>query len=142
MIGEIKPRKSVGMSQANLLQLQDGIKKFGAKAADLFGKRLGDQGEHVGVIGDNGAGKTTLFKILVGQESLDGGDLVKSTKLNIGYLEQEAREPEGVSAEDYLRETSHKPVWELKQLGLDLGLQEAHFTKPFKDLSGGYRMRI
>lgn len=130
------------MSQANLLQLQDGIKKFGARVLFDRARFAINEGEHVGVIGPNGAGKTTLFKILVGQESLDGGDLVKSTKLNIGYLEQEAREPEGVSAEDYLRETSHKPVWELKQLGLDLGLQEAHFAKPFKDLSGGYRMRM
>lgn len=130
------------MSQANLLQLQDGIKKFGARVLFDRARFAINEGEHVGVIGPNGAGKTTLFKILVGQESLDGGELVKSTTLNIGYLEQEAREPEGVSAEDFLRDTSHKPVWELKQLGLELGLREADFTKSFKDLSGGYRMRM
>ncbi len=29
----------------------------------------------VGVIGPNGAGKTTLFKMLLGQEKPDGGEL-------------------------------------------------------------------
>ena len=44
----------------NLLQLNNGIKQFGAKI--LFDKAQFsvNEGEHVGVIGPNGAGKTTL----------------------------------------------------------------------------------
>lgn len=126
----------------NLLQLQNGIKRFGARV--LFdGARFSiNAGEHVGVIGPNGAGKTTLFKILVGQESLEGGEITKSTQLKIGYLEQEAKEPLDVSAEDHLSQVSLKPIWELKQLGRNLGLDDSHFSKPFAALSGGYRMRM
>ncbi len=126
----------------NLLQLHQGSKHFGAKILfDQAGFSLND-GEHVGVIGPNGAGKTTLFKILVGHESLDSGNLIKAQKLKIGYLEQEAHEPLNLSSEDYLIQTCIKPIWELKRLGVDLGLQEKHFQVPFHELSGGYRMRM
>jgi ATP-binding cassette, subfamily F, member 3 len=126
----------------NLLQLHQGSKHFGSKTLFQDARFSINDGEHVGVIGPNGAGKTTLFKILVGQESLDSGQLIKSQKLKIGYLEQEAREPLDLSAEDYLTQNCLKPIWELKQLGQELGLTESHFQVPFHQLSGGYRMRM
>lgn len=126
----------------NLLQLHSGSKHYGAKVLFEEARFSINDGEHVGVIGPNGAGKTTLFKILVGQEHLDSGDLIKSQKLKIGYLEQEAREPLDMSAEDFLIHNCLKPIWELKQLGQELGLSEHHFQVPFHQLSGGYRMRM
>lgn len=127
---------------ANLLQLQNGNKSFGLKT--LFNRaRLSiNEGEHIGVIGPNGAGKTTLFKILVGLDTLDQGEIIRSTKLRIGYLEQEAHEPFNKSAEEYLEETATKPLWELKALGKSLGLSDSHFAQTFHQLSGGYRMRM
>ena len=126
----------------NLLQLNQGFKQYGMKVLFDNARFAVNEGEHVGVIGPNGAGKTTLFKILVGQEQLDGGELVTSKTLKIGYLEQESKEPLDKSAEEFLSETSLTPVWELKQLGLELGLLERHFAVPFHELSGGYRMRM
>ena len=126
----------------NLLQLTEGFKQYGTKVLFDDARFAINEGEHVGVIGPNGAGKTTLFKILVGQEHLDSGELITSKSLKIGYLEQEAREPLDKSAEEYLTEISLTPIWELKQLGLDLGLSEKHFAVPFHELSGGYRMRM
>ncbi len=126
----------------NLLQLNQGTKQYGMKILFDNARFAINENEHVGVIGPNGAGKTTLFKILVGQEFLDSGELVTSQKLKIGYLEQESKEPLDKSAEEFLAETSITPVWELKQLGLDLGLTEQHFQVPFHELSGGYRMRM
>jgi ATP-binding cassette, subfamily F, member 3 len=126
----------------NLLQLNGGYKHYGTKTLFQDASFALNHGEHVGVIGPNGAGKTTLFKILVEQVELDSGDLIKSNNLKIGYLEQEAQEPENVSCEDYLQSNCSKPLWELRQLGLDLGLQPAHFTQTFQALSGGYRMRM
>lgn len=126
----------------NLLQLQNGMKSFGSR--ELFndaGFSI-NAGEHVGVIGPNGAGKTTLFKIIVGQLDLDQGELIKSQQLRIGYLEQEAEWNLEQTSEDYLRENCSKPIWELKQLGNDLGLTENHFASPLAKLSGGYRMRM
>lgn len=126
----------------NLLQLHQGSKQYGSKLLFDSAHFAINEGEHVGVIGPNGAGKTTLFKVIVNQVTLDSGDLIRSQKLNIGYLEQEAREPLDISAEEHLQNTSQVPLWELKQLGIDLGLSEHHFSVPFHELSGGYRMRM
>ncbi|MGM9759762.1 MAG: energy-dependent translational throttle protein EttA [Parabacteroides sp.] len=42
----------------------------------------------VGVIGPNGAGKTTLFKMIMGQESIDGGSFEVGETVTVGYADQ------------------------------------------------------
>jgi ATP-binding cassette subfamily F protein 3 len=126
----------------NLLQLHQGHKSFGAKTLFDEVSFSINEGEHIGVIGPNGAGKTTLFKILVGREQLDSGEIVRTQNLRIGYLEQEAEWNVDLLAEDFLTINSIRPIWELKQLGLQLGLKEEHFRDYLKNLSGGYRMRM
>jgi sulfate-transporting ATPase len=46
------------------------------------------RGGIVGVIGPNGAGKTTLFRMIVGQESPDGGELVVGKTVVPSYVDQ------------------------------------------------------
>jgi ATPase subunit of ABC transporter with duplicated ATPase domains/rRNA processing protein Gar1 len=47
-----------------------------------------DKKEKCGIIGRNGQGKTTLFKIILGETSVDNGEVQVVKKLKIGYLEQ------------------------------------------------------
>jgi len=42
----------------------------------------------VGVIGPNGAGKTTLFRMIIGQETPDGGALRVGETVRLGYVDQ------------------------------------------------------
>ncbi len=42
----------------------------------------------VGVIGPNGAGKTTLFRMIIGQETPDGGVLKVGETVELGYVDQ------------------------------------------------------
>lgn len=42
----------------------------------------------VGVIGPNGAGKSTLFKMIIGEESPDSGNLVIGETVKLGYVDQ------------------------------------------------------
>lgn len=126
----------------NLFQLQNGSKQYGDKILFDRAQFSINQNEHVGVIGPNGAGKTTLFKIITGREHLDAGDVIKMQGLRIGYLEQESDWQISQSSEEYLSENCIKPIWELKQMGLDLGLTEDHFKNPLSHLSGGFRMRM
>ncbi len=46
------------------------------------------RGGIVGIIGPNGAGKTTLFRMLVGQEKPDAGDLRIGDAVNLAYVDQ------------------------------------------------------
>ncbi|MBL0177669.1 MAG: energy-dependent translational throttle protein EttA [Gemmatimonadetes bacterium] len=50
----------------------------------------------VGIIGPNGAGKTTLFRMIMGQEKPDGGELVVGKTVVPSYVDQsrEALDPE------------------------------------------------
>ena len=62
----------------------------------------------VGVIGPNGAGKTTLFRMIVGDETPDGGTLRLGESVELAYVDQsrDALDPE-------------KSVWEEISGGLD-----------------------
>jgi ATPase subunit of ABC transporter with duplicated ATPase domains len=62
----------------------------------------------VGIIGPNGAGKTTLFRMLVGQEQPDSGELKIGETVELGYVDQnrDALDPK-------------KTVWEEISDGLD-----------------------
>src|SRR6266487_6705856 len=46
------------------------------------------RGGIVGVIGPNGVGKTTLFKMIIGQEKPDAGELRVGDTVKIGYVDQ------------------------------------------------------
>src|SRR5882672_5636690 len=46
------------------------------------------RGGIVGIIGPNGAGKTTLFRMIVGQESPDGGKLIVGESVVLAYVDQ------------------------------------------------------
>jgi ATPase subunit of ABC transporter with duplicated ATPase domains len=57
-------------------------------------------GEKVGLVGPNGAGKTTLFRMIVGEESVDEGDVSVPKKLTVGYFRQDVEEMSGRSVLD------------------------------------------
>jgi len=57
-------------------------------------------GEKVGLVGPNGSGKTTLFRMVVGEEVPDEGDVSVPKKLTIGYFRQDVEEMTGRSVLD------------------------------------------
>ena len=57
-------------------------------------------GEKVGLVGPNGAGKTTLFRMIIGEESPDEGDVSVPKKITIGYFRQDVEEMNGRSVLD------------------------------------------
>jgi len=56
--------------------------------------------EKVGLVGPNGSGKTTLFRMVVGEEDPDEGEVSVPKKLSIGYFRQDVEEMKGRSVLD------------------------------------------
>ncbi len=46
--------------------------------------------DRTGLIGPNGSGKTTLFRMILGEEPIDGGEIIIPKGVKTGYLPQEA----------------------------------------------------
>ncbi len=57
-------------------------------------------GEKVGLVGPNGSGKTTLFRMIVGDEYPDDGEVSVPKKTTIGYFSQDTEEMKGRSVLD------------------------------------------
>jgi ATP-binding cassette ChvD family protein len=102
----------------------------------------------VGVIGPNGAGKTTLFKMIIGEEPVDSGDIRVGETVKISYVDQGRANLDPT-----------KTVWELVSDGLDFikvghvevpsrayvsafGFKGPDQQKPARVLSGGERNRL
>ena len=57
-------------------------------------------GDRVGLVGPNGSGKTTLFRMIVGEETPDEGEVSVPKRLTIGYFRQDVEEMTGRSVLD------------------------------------------
>lgn len=101
------------------------------------------RGEKVGLIGANGCGKTTLIRIILGQESLDGGELWLSPTLRPGYLSQDEKDI-GLeqSALDIMGASRKDDVTRVRTLLANMGFDAAMIEKPAKHLSLGERTRL
>jgi ATP-binding cassette subfamily F protein 3 len=102
-------------------------------------------GERVGLVGPNGAGKSTLLKIILGQESPDAGEVTFIRGTRFGYLPQES-EPAGNEAVldiavPHDHEHDGQFVAKAKQILANLGFKQTDFTRPARELSGGWVMR-
>lgn len=105
-------------------------------------------GSIVGIIGANGMGKSTLFKLLMGIENPDGGEVELGETVQLSYVDQSRDDLDG-----------SKTVWEEISDGLDImrigsyevpsrsyvgrfNFKGSDQQKFVKDLSGGERNRL
>jgi len=131
-----------------VIEAQGLTKRFGDRVLFENLDFLIPQGAIVGIIGPNGVGKSTLFRVLTGQESLDGGNLRLGDTVAMAYVDQ---------SRDSLN--PEKTVWEEISDGLDLievgtyqtqsrayvarfNFKGSDQQKRIGDLSGGERNRV
>jgi ATP-binding cassette subfamily F protein 3 len=54
--------------------------------------------DKIGLVGPNGAGKTTVFRLIMGEENPESGEISRPDRLVIGYFSQDVGEMKGRSA--------------------------------------------
>jgi sulfate-transporting ATPase len=101
----------------------------------------------VGVIGANGAGKTTLFKMIIGTEHPDNGELIVGKTVELGYVDQDRSLDTGKTV--YEEITEGREEIELGKRTMNGRAYVASFNfkgsdqqKEVGDLSGGERNRV
>jgi sulfate-transporting ATPase len=105
------------------------------------------RGGIVGVIGPNGAGKTTLFRMIIGEEKPDGGELKVGETVELAYVDQ-GRVLDGTkTAYQEVSEGRDEITVGNREINARAYLSQFNFKgtdqqKKVGDLSGGERNRL
>ena len=127
---------------ANLLQITKAFKSYGDQILLDGAEATISDNVKVGFIGRNGAGKSTLLRVLLGEEELDGGDVIRHPSLKLGYLRQHDPFQPGESALDFLMRDSGQPNWKCGEVAGQFELKGAYLDGPIAKLSGGWQTRV
>ena len=125
-----------------VLQLIDAHKRYGEQVLlDGASCALADD-QKVGLIGRNGAGKSTLCRVLLGEEELDAGEVVRGRQLRLGYLRQHDPFLPGETVRDFLMRDSGQPDWQCGEVAWQFQFPDAVLDGPVRELSGGWQTRV
>lgn len=129
-------------SMATLIQLTNLTKSYGPRVIlDRATLTIAEK-QKIGVIGRNGAGKSTLFRIIVGDEEADSGEVVIHATARVGYLTQhDSYAPEETVMGFLLRHTG-KEAWQCAKVAGKFHLKNELLDAQIGTLPGGYQMRV
>ncbi|MBF0199448.1 MAG: energy-dependent translational throttle protein EttA [Planctomycetes bacterium] len=105
-------------------------------------------GAIVGIIGPNGAGKTTLFRMIMGEEQPDSGELVIGDTVKLSYVDQSRDSLNGEnSIYDEIREGKDYIELDKREIHARAYVSRFNFKgheqgKKVDNLSGGERNRV
>lgn len=98
--------------------------------------------QKIGLVGVNGAGKSTLFRIIIGEERADEGELTINESARIAYLKQSDDCLKNETAVEYLIRQSSCQDWQAKKIASKFEIDEQKLSALANDLSGGWRIRL
>ncbi len=102
----------------------------------------------VGIIGPNGAGKTTLFRMLTGDQPVDGGTITIGDTVQLSYVDQsrDSLEADATVYEEITGGVEHLKIGNREMHGrayvASFNFKGADQQKRVGDLSGGERNRV
>src|SRR5580765_3694913 len=127
---------------AVLLQIKNAHKSYGDQVLlDGAEATLTDDVKY-GFVGRNGAGKSTLLRVLLGEEELDRGEVVRHPKLQLGYLRQHDPFLPNETALEFLMRDSGQPDWKCGEVAGQFELKGDYLEGPISKLSGGWQTRL
>ncbi len=127
---------------AVLLQIVKASKHYGDQVLLDEAEATITDDHKIGFVGRNGAGKSTLLKIFLGEEELDGGEIVRHPNLQLGYLRQHDPFHPDESALDFLMRDSGQPDWKCGEVAGEFEIKGAYLNGPIQKLSGGWQTRV
>ncbi|MBL8685542.1 MAG: ABC-F family ATP-binding cassette domain-containing protein [Myxococcales bacterium] len=80
-----------------MIRLDQVSKQHGSQILFLDASMGVFKGEKIGLVGPNGSGKSTIFRLIVGQEETDAGQVSVDRGVTIGYFDQNVGEMRGRS---------------------------------------------
>lgn len=125
-----------------LLQIRGAQKSFGGQLLLDEAEATLNDNVKIGFVGRNGAGKSTLLRILLDEEELEKGEVIRHSSLKVGYLRQHDPFQPGESALDFLMRDSGQPDWKCGEVGGEFELKGSYLTGPVAALSGGWQTRV
>jgi len=102
-------------------------------------------GNRIGLVGRNGSGKSTLFKIILGEEQYDEGEITVSKGYTIGALKQhiEFTQPTVIAeCAQVLSEEEQYNLYKIEKMLFGLGFEKEDLDRDPMSFSGGYQIRI
>jgi len=134
--------KEIRSTMAVLLQIRNAYKSYGGQALLDGAEASITDDVKVGFVGRNGSGKSTLLKILLGEEELDRGEVIRHPKLRLGYLRQHDAFLPDETVLDFLMRDSGQPDWKCGEVAAQFELKGAYLDGPISKLSGGWQTRV
>ena len=128
-----------------MIQLSNISKHFGEK--ELFSNldfRM-NSGDKIGLVGRNGSGKSTLFKMILGEDTPDEGEISIPKNYKIGALKQHLEFSEKTLRDETalaLSEDDKFSIYKVEKILFGLGFSEEDLDKDPLSFSGGYQIRI
>lgn len=120
----------------NLSKKYSGQTIFSGLSFSVFEK------QKIGIIGRNGAGKSTMFRIILGQEEADSGNVIISREARIGYIEQGNIFQDSETGLEFLMRESLKEEWQCRKMANRFKFDGEKIEKLVSELSGGWQMRL
>jgi ATP-binding cassette subfamily F protein 3 len=102
-------------------------------------------GNKVGFVGRNGTGKSTLFKIILGEEPYEDGEVVIPKNYRIGTLRQHLHFTHTTVREEcasVLEGDMEHEVYRVEKILFGLGFTQDDLEKDPLSFSGGYQIRL
>ena len=128
-----------------MIQLTNISKRYGTQ--ELFNDvnlRM-NSGQRIGLVGRNGTGKSTLFKLILGEEFYDDGDISIPKNYKIGTLKQHLEFHEKTLVDEVslsLADDDKFSVYKVEKILFGLGFSQDDLNKSPLSFSGGYQIRI
>ena len=80
-----------------MIRLDSISKQFGGQILFVDASCAVFRGEKIGLVGPNGAGKSTIFRLILGQEEADSGQVAVERGTTIGHFSQDVGEMKGTT---------------------------------------------